>query len=69
MAQVVLTREQLDTLLQAERILHDTLPQIDDLEKCGGKCDILRRDAQATSEQIRLMRDLFGRMTPATPSQ
>lgn len=54
-----LTVDELNTVLQAERILHDLLPQLDHLEKCGRDCELLREQLQVTQEQIQSLRTHF----------
>lgn len=65
MPQISLTDDQVATLNQAERILHDLLPQIDDLEACDYDCQQLR----AENDRIRtLISNLKARFTTQAPA-
>lgn len=43
-------------LLQAERDLHDLLPEIDKAEECGIDCQARRADREAALERISAMK-------------
>lgn len=59
MAVTRLTQDQQNALNQAERILHDALPDIDGLEKCGVDCQQLRADNARYRQQIASARAAF----------
>lgn len=63
---IKLTTEQLQTLAQAERILHDLLPDIDHAEKCGADCAALRAENQRIRDIIHHARTGFGEGVPVT---
>ena len=58
--QIKLDQDQRDTLLKAQRIIHDILPQLDALEKCGKDCTALRDQAKREHANITALLAHFG---------
>lgn len=52
MDRVVLTPEEKQDLENVQRMVHDILPQIDDLEKCGRNCADMRVKAKEIHEGV-----------------
>jgi len=57
---VQLTEEEVATLRDSMRQIHDLLPHVDSLEKCGSKCDEIRADMEAELEKARTLLTEFG---------
>jgi hypothetical protein len=57
---ITLTPDQHQTLLQAQKMLHDLLPDIDALEQCGKDCQDLRSKNDAIRAQITALQTQFG---------
>jgi hypothetical protein len=62
-ATITLTPDQAQTLRQAQKMLHDILPDIDGLENCGVDCQQLRAQNQAIRDQITALQTNFGGVT------
>ena len=60
MAKVTLTNEQYAKILEAERAIHDVLPDLDKLEECGVECQAYRDGLRQKQEQIEAIKRNFG---------
>jgi len=59
MAKTVLTNEQYAKLLEAERVIHDVLPDLDKLEECGVECQAYREGLRQKQQQIEAIKQNF----------
>lgn len=57
---ITLTPDQHATLSQAQKMLHDLLPDIDGLEQCGTDCQQLRQQNQQIRDKITALQTQFG---------
>jgi hypothetical protein len=64
MAKITLSNERYLGLLEAERMLHDSLSEMDRAEKCGIDCDNLRSIHGAYREQIEALKTNYGPTNP-----
>jgi hypothetical protein len=62
-----LSSQQAADLAMYERALHDLLPDLDALEKCGTDCTCLRAENERVRQQVVNLRALFGRSTSNLP--
>ncbi len=60
MKHITIPKEQFAGLLQAERDLHDLLPEIDKAEECGIECQEFRRVHGEVMENITKLKQNFG---------
>lgn len=56
---VKLSPESFNNLLQAERNLHDMLPEFDKAEECGIECQYLREGARDILERMAKMKQYY----------
>lgn len=59
MAKIRLSRERYNEMLAAERIFHDLLPDIDNLEQCGEDCLAMRQVVQEELDRISKVKQYF----------
>jgi hypothetical protein len=55
MAKIVLTPERIQQLKQAQRNLHDLLPEFDAAEQCGIECQQFRQMAGEAQDKIKAL--------------
>lgn len=60
MSKIKLPPEKITELRQHQRALHDILPELDDVEKCGVDCTPLREMRDTAMDQIEKMITYFG---------
>ena len=60
MSKIRLSNEDYASILQAERQLHDILPDIDNAEECGVECQEYRRVHAEYMQQIEKLKAKFG---------
>jgi hypothetical protein len=59
MAKIKLSRERYAELLSAERLFHDLLPDLDNLEQCGEDCQAMRQVVQDEMKRIEKIKQFF----------
>lgn len=59
-----LTPDQVEELRQAQRILHDLLPEFDDMEQCGINCQGARAIHQQNAQEIEAMLANYSNFQP-----
>ena len=64
---IQLTPDQVAELQQAQRILHDLLPEFDDMESCGIDCQGARAIHLQNSVEIQEMLSRFSTFQPQGP--